>query len=54
MPDGTEQRDTYHTTYQPWEDFYVYGPGVFTQPAAATADDSNDAASTDDGADGDD
>jgi len=29
---GTTQRNTYLTKYTPWEDFYVYGPGV-TPPA---------------------
>jgi hypothetical protein len=36
LPDGSEERNTYHTTYQPWEDFYVYGPGVFAQSATGT------------------
>lgn len=30
--DGTITRDTYYTSYQPWEDYYVFGPGV-TPPA---------------------
>jgi hypothetical protein len=33
LPDGSQERTTYRTTYQPWEDFYVYGPGVFAQSA---------------------
>lgn len=29
MPDGTVlHHDVYYTNYQPWEDFYVYGPGA--------------------------
>jgi vancomycin resistance protein YoaR len=48
LPDGSEERNTYHTTYQPWEDFYVYGPGVFAQsatgagPASSSGDVSDD------------
>jgi hypothetical protein len=46
LPDGSQERNTYRTTYQPWEDFYVYGPGVFAQsatgagPASSGAPDS--------------
>lgn len=32
--DGTSRRDTYYTRYTPWEDFYLYGPGV-TPPDGA-------------------
>ncbi|NJN17584.1 MAG: vanomycin resistance protein VanB [Oscillochloris sp.] len=32
--DGTTRRDTYFTRYTPWEDFFIYGPGV-TPPAGA-------------------
>jgi hypothetical protein len=42
MPDGSEERTTYHTAYQPWADFYVYGPGVFTAPAVEPADNEGD------------
>ncbi|NTV04464.1 hypothetical protein HGA89_06105, partial [bacterium] len=31
---GTTRRDTYHTHYTPWEDFFLYGPGV-TPPDGA-------------------
>ncbi len=26
--DGRTRRDTYYTHYTPWEDFFIYGPGV--------------------------
>jgi hypothetical protein len=26
--DGSTRRDTYYTHYTPWEDFFIYGPGV--------------------------
>lgn len=32
--DGKTRRDTYYTHYTPWEDFYIYGPGV-TPPDGA-------------------
>ncbi|MBX0326503.1 VanW family protein [Oscillochloris sp. ZM17-4] len=32
--DGTTRRNTYFTRYTPWEDFYIYGPGV-TPPDGA-------------------
>ncbi len=32
--DGTSRRDTYFTSYKPWEDFFLYGPGV-TPPSSA-------------------
>ena len=32
--DGSVQRDTYFTKYTPWDDFFLYGPGV-TPPAGA-------------------
>lgn len=28
FPDGTTRSNTYVTNYKPWEDFYLYGPGV--------------------------
>ncbi|WP_129629235.1 VanW family protein [Candidatus Oscillochloris fontis] len=28
FPDGTVRRTHYFTRYTPWEDFYIYGPGV--------------------------
>jgi hypothetical protein len=32
LADGTTRRNTYNTNYKPWEDFFLYGPGV-TPPA---------------------
>ncbi len=32
MADGTTRVEPFHTRYTPWEDFFVYGPGV-TPPA---------------------
>ena len=32
--DGSTRRDTYSTHYTPWEDFFIYGPGV-TPPSDA-------------------
>lgn len=32
--DGSTRRDNYYTHYTPWEDFYIYGPGV-TPPDGA-------------------
>jgi hypothetical protein len=32
--DGTSRRDTYFTSYKPWEDFFLYGPGVTPPPGA--------------------
>jgi hypothetical protein len=31
---GSSRRDTYYTHYTPWEDFFIYGPGV-TPPSGA-------------------
>lgn len=30
--DGSSRRDTYFTNYKPWEDFFIYGPGVTPPP----------------------
>jgi hypothetical protein len=30
--DGSTRRDTYFTSYKPWEDFFLYGPGVTPPP----------------------
>jgi hypothetical protein len=43
MPDGTIlHQDNYYTNYQPWADFYAYGPGVFDTTAQDEKDTKDD------------
>ncbi len=39
LPDGTvKHADNFYTHYEPWEDFYTYGPGVSPPPGVQVID----------------